>query len=64
LRQKGWDPGHASVLYYNLGAIYWKLGQKDKTVEALEAALREDPRNDEAREQLRLARESLSKVGD
>jgi len=59
LRQKGWDPGHASVLYYNLGAIYWKLGQKDKTVEVLEAALREDPRNDEAREQLRLARESL-----
>ena len=59
LRQQGWDPGQASVLYYNLGAMYLKLGQKDKTIEVLEAALRENPRNDQAREQLRLARESL-----
>ena len=59
LRQQGWDPGHASVLYYSLGAIHWKLGRKDKTIEALEASLRENPLNDQAREQLRLARESL-----
>jgi tetratricopeptide (TPR) repeat protein len=58
LRKQGWDPGHASVLYYNLGAIYWKLGQKDKTIQVLEAAIRENPLNDQAREQLRLAREN------
>jgi hypothetical protein len=61
LRQQGWDPGQASALYYNLGAIYWKLGQANKTIEALEASLREDPSNEQAREQMRLARESLSK---
>jgi len=60
LRQQGWDPGLASVLYYNLGAIHWKLGQTNETIEALEASLREDPSNGQAREQLRLARESLS----
>ena len=60
LKQQGWDPGLASVLYYNLGAIHWKLGQKDKTIEALEAALREDPSNAQAREQLRLTKESAA----
>ena len=59
LRQQGWDPEKASVLYYNLGAIYWKLGEKERTIEVLEAAIRENPGNDQAREQLRLARESL-----
>lgn len=59
LRHQGWDPGLASVLYYNLGAIYWKLGEKERTIEVLEAALRENPTFEEAREQLRRARESL-----
>ena len=59
LRQQGWDSAQASVLYYSLGAVYSRLGQTGKTVEALEAAVREDPSNTQAREQLSIARRSL-----
>ena len=52
LRRKGWDPGHASVLYYSLGAIHAKMGRTDKAIEALESSLRENPGNSMAREQL------------
>ena len=52
LRKQGWDPDVASVLYYNLGAVYARLGEREKTIEALNAALRENPRNEQARAQL------------
>ncbi len=59
LRRQGWRPAQASVLLYSLGAIYWRLGQTEKTLEALEAALREDPSNAKARETLGIIRGSL-----
>lgn len=52
LRKKGWDPTHASVLYYSLGAIHARMGRTDKAIEALESSLRENPGNSMAREQL------------
>ncbi len=59
LRQQGWDSAQASVLYYSLGAVYSRLGQTGKSIEALEAAVREDPSNTLAREQLTVARRPL-----
>lgn len=52
LREQGWDPAQASVLYYSLGAVEWKRGRPEKTVLALKAALKEDPKNTQARAQL------------
>jgi protein O-mannosyl-transferase len=60
LRQQGWDSAQASVLYYSLGAVYWRLGQPGKTVEVLESALRENPSNTAAREQIEIARKAAA----
>ena len=60
LRREGWDPAQASVLYYSLGAVYSRLGQPGKTIEVLESALRENPSNTAAREQLDVARKAAA----
>ena len=52
LRQRGWDPALASGLYYNLAAAHAMLGETEETVAALQAAIREDPTNEEARSKL------------
>lgn len=59
LRQQGWDSAQASVLYYSLGAAYSRLGQASKSIGALEAAVRENPSNTMAREQLAAARRQV-----
>jgi tetratricopeptide (TPR) repeat protein len=63
LRQQGWDPRTASVLYYNLAAIQWKLGQREdhRGVGSLGP---ENPLNAQAREQLRTAREASALYSD
>lgn len=53
LREQGWNPELASVLECNRGSDYVKLGNIPKAIDALEAALRENPANEEARYQLR-----------
>jgi len=53
LRQQGWKPELASVLEYNRGSVYARMGDIPKTIQALEASLRENPANEEARAQLR-----------
>lgn len=60
LRRRGWDPVQASVLYYSLGAVYLRLGEREKTREALERAARENPRNKSARQTLEKLREAGS----
>jgi len=52
LRQQGWNPELASVLEYNRGSVYAKMGDIPKTIQALEASLRENPANEQARMQL------------
>jgi len=52
LRQSGWDPAQASGLYYNEAAGYAMLGDTAKAIVALQAAVRENPRNEEARSKL------------
>jgi protein O-mannosyl-transferase len=60
LRRKGWDPALGSVLYYGRSAITWQQGHPDETEEALEAAIREDPENAEARARLDAVRKGRS----
>ena len=52
LRQYGWDSTQASDLYYNEAAGYAMLGDTAKAIEALQAAVRENPNNEEARSRL------------
>jgi len=52
LRRQRWDPVQASVLYYNRGSIYARLGDTTRTIEALEASVRENPAYGLARAQL------------
>ena len=51
------DSRLASVLQYNLGAVYSALGDSVRTLQALEASIREDPTNAQARTQLEAIRE-------
>ena len=53
LREQGWNPELASVLEYNRGAVYARMGNIPKTIEALEASVRENPANDQAQAMLR-----------
>ncbi len=50
------DSRLASVLQYNLGAVYSAIGDSLKTIAALEASVREDPTNEQARKQLEVIR--------
>jgi tetratricopeptide (TPR) repeat protein len=52
LRQSGWDSVQASGLYYNEAAGYAMMGDKARAIEALQAAVRENPGNAEARAKL------------
>jgi len=52
LRQSGWDPAQASDLYYNEAASHAMMGDKARAIAALQAAVRENPKNEEARSKL------------
>jgi len=52
LRRQGWNPELASVLEYNRGSVYARMGDIPRTILALEVSLRENPENEQARAQL------------
>ncbi len=56
LARKGNDPLERAELEHIRGAIYWVQSRREEAIRAWEAALRMNPRHEQAREWLRIAR--------
>ncbi|HEX7078823.1 MAG TPA: hypothetical protein VF363_10395 [Candidatus Eisenbacteria bacterium] len=56
MAKQGDDPGERAELEYIRGASYWVLSQRDRAIEAWEAALHANPRHAQARAWLATAR--------